>query len=119
VCQQTLPLHTTAADAVIAEDARMAALAVALRSTFITEVITRTSLFAVPNQRHSARDGSGGTSIQFRRFPTMERRAGGVIGASAKKTKNKIARDEKSRPHLSLVAGMAELSQGFVEVIGR
>jgi hypothetical protein len=29
----------------------------------------------------------------------MERRAGGVAGASAKKTKNKIARDEKSRPH--------------------
>jgi hypothetical protein len=49
----------------------------------------------------------------------MERRAGGVAGASAKKTKNKIARDEKSRPLLSLVAGMAELSQGFVEVIGR
>jgi hypothetical protein len=44
----------------------MAAPAVAPRSIFITDVITRTSLFAVPNQRHSACDGSDGTSVQFR-----------------------------------------------------
>jgi hypothetical protein len=46
-------LHTTAAEAVIADDANMAAPAVAPRRTFITDVIIRTSLFAVPNQRHS------------------------------------------------------------------
>jgi hypothetical protein len=53
--------------------------------------------------------------------PTMKRCAGSAIGASAKKTKIKIApaTATRLRSHLSLVAGMAELRQGFIEVIGR
>jgi len=44
-----LPLHTIAAEAVIAEDANMVAPAAAPRRTFITDVIVRGSLFEVSN----------------------------------------------------------------------